>query len=142
MKLSHSLKSRIAASIFALAVLLMTSLLWYLLAFSYATSKYQQMKLTKSVTYYQALNVMLQAVQQAQHELQDQKYALDKAAIVSICDADGDITYVNERMCFSCSYSRSELAGKNYRMLGSSHHGFIEGKPSPGKGATFYFTLN
>ncbi len=61
-----------------------------------------------------------QQLKQAQDELIEQKFALDQHASVSITDTDGNITYVNERLCKITGYSKQELIGKNHSILNSS----------------------
>ncbi|HJP17669.1 MAG TPA: PAS domain S-box protein [Nitrospinota bacterium] len=55
-------------------------------------------------------------------ELNFQKYALDKHAIVSSTDADGNITYANDKFCKISGYTRDELMGQNHRIVKSDEH--------------------
>ena len=50
------------------------------------------------------------------------RYALDQHAIVSVTDAAGVITYVNERFCEISKYSKDELIGKSHNIVKSDYH--------------------
>ncbi|MBY0240426.1 MAG: response regulator [Burkholderiaceae bacterium] len=62
------------------------------------------------------------AIRRAQRDLENQKFAMDQHAIISITDPQGNITYANERFCSVSGYSTEELLGANHRLINSGHH--------------------
>ena len=61
-------------------------------------------------------------LQSALTDLAHQKFALDQHAIVSTTDINGNIIYANDKLCEISGYSRTELLGKNHRIINSGTH--------------------
>jgi PAS domain S-box-containing protein len=55
-------------------------------------------------------------------DLNNQKFALDQHAIVSVADLKGNITYANDLFCKISGYSQAELIGQNHRIVNSGFH--------------------
>lgn len=55
-------------------------------------------------------------------ELENQHFALNQHAIVSITNINGVIIYVNEKFCEISGYDRSELIGQDHNILNSGVH--------------------
>ncbi|NCQ10901.1 MAG: PAS domain S-box protein [Bacteroidetes bacterium] len=55
-------------------------------------------------------------------EISSYKFALDQAALVSMTDMEGIITFANDRLCEKVGYSQQELLGQNHRIIQSEFH--------------------
>jgi two-component system, sensor histidine kinase and response regulator len=65
---------------------------------------------------------LVRDIEQSRRALANQKFALDQHAIVSITDAQGNITYANDKFCAISGYARAELLGRNHRVIKSGLH--------------------
>ncbi len=63
-----------------------------------------------------------EALRGSLRKMADLKAALDESAVVAITDANGKITYVNDRFCEISKYYMEELVGQNHRVLNSGYH--------------------
>ena len=61
-------------------------------------------------------------VAEREKALEDQKFALDQHAIVSITDASGRIIYANDKFCRTSAYSRDRLIGRSHNLVKSGEH--------------------
>lgn len=52
-----------------------------------------------------------------QHEIQEYMNVIDKVAIISVFDLNGELTYVNEFFKEVTGYQEEELLGKNYKLI-------------------------
>lgn len=68
------------------------------------------------------LTATLQMVEHLNSHLRAQDNTLNKIAIVSITDLDGNIVSVNDNFCEVSGYDHEELTGENHRILNSGHH--------------------
>ncbi len=71
---------------------------------------------------YNARPSVTQRLAASNKELEDLKFAIDLAAIVTITNPAGEIVYANEKMLQISQYSREELIGKSHRELNSGFH--------------------
>ena len=60
--------------------------------------------------------------------LEDLRYAVDQAAIVTAADEKGSLVYANDRFCETSGFSREELLGRDHSFLDSGQHppGFFQ----------------
>ena len=63
-----------------------------------------------------------EALRGSLRKMADLKAALDESAVVAITDANGKITYVNDKFCEISRYYMEELVGQDHRILNSGHH--------------------
>ncbi|WP_219117662.1 response regulator [Janthinobacterium sp. UMAB-56] len=55
-------------------------------------------------------------------ELQNQRFAMDQHAIISITNTAGVIIYVNDKFCAISGFAREELVGQTHRLINSGTH--------------------
>jgi PAS domain S-box-containing protein len=65
---------------------------------------------------------LLSSLSSALYEREREHLAINQHAIVSYADADGNITYVNDRFCTISGYTRDEMLGQNHRLVKSGMH--------------------
>jgi len=68
------------------------------------------------------LHATSQRLEASTRDLTDMKYALDQSAIVETTTPEGIITFANDKACEISRYSRSELLGRDHRIVSSGHH--------------------
>lgn len=58
----------------------------------------------------------------ARKRLEDIELALDQTSVVAFTDANGVITYANDKFCELYGYNRTEILGNTHRMFKSGYH--------------------
>jgi len=69
-----------------------------------------------------ALNMVSMRLHTQNLDLNNQKFALDQHAIVSITNLQGLIIYANQRFCDVSGYSQQDLLGQNHLIVKSDEH--------------------
>jgi PAS domain S-box-containing protein len=59
---------------------------------------------------------------ESHQHVDEMRYVLEQAMLVSLTDRDGTILFVNDSFCHVSGYSREELIGANHRICNSGHH--------------------
>ncbi len=73
-------------------------------------------------TLLKSYNSFASELEKKNREIEFQKIALDEHAIVSMSDAAGNITYINNKFLEITGYSEKEMLGQNHRLLKSDEH--------------------
>ncbi|MBF0263951.1 MAG: PAS domain S-box protein [Gammaproteobacteria bacterium] len=83
-------------------------------------------KISEKDTSLEKLSILMASLlrdkQKAQHQLEQQKFALDQHAIVSITNNKGKIIYANDSFCDISGYSKEELIGNTHKLVNSNYH--------------------
>ncbi len=91
--------------------------------------KYKTLLFITSIVLLVYLSLVLLRLQSTGRDLKEtltdlkfRKQALNKHAIISITDIQGNIIYVNNKFCEISQYKRDELIGQNNRIIKSNQH--------------------
>jgi PAS domain S-box-containing protein len=70
-----------------------------------------------------------EALRRSLKELADLKFALDESVIIAMADVKGRITYVNDKFCEVCRYSREEFLAGDHQIVDPAYHPerFVDG---------------
>ncbi|MBR7799817.1 hybrid sensor histidine kinase/response regulator [Undibacterium fentianense] len=85
-------------------------------------TRHEPSEIQKLVDMFNKTAYLVREREATRRALDDQKFALDQHAIVSITDLDGKIIYANDKFCEITEYSQEELIGKNHRIIQSGFH--------------------
>ncbi len=88
---------------------------------AYVTSQFEKLPSGETKSIFISIKDITK-LRRTQRKLQDQKYALDQSAIVTIADVKGTILYGNEKFVEISGYTHDEFLGKNHSIINSGYH--------------------